>query len=198
VVRFIPPLLLMFGKTAFDKLKEYDFKAVLDIGSGNGGHSKLFQGVGKKVTSIDIRTTGQDYLDTIVKKHDCAWCCHVLEHQPNVNMFLKKISNDVIDGGLIAITVPPRKDEIVGGHISLWNAGLLVYNLVMAGIDCSECQIRSQGYDVSVIVRNNKFVLPNNLYSDTNELVILKKYLPSCVKDHKTGVIGNHNWNRKI
>lgn len=185
----------MYGNEAFRKLKEYQFKTILDIGSGGGGHSKLFREYGKRVTPIDIRTTGQDYMDLEVNKHDCAWCCHVLEHQPNVNLFLKKISNDVVNNGLIAITVPPMKDTIVGGHISVWNAGLLIYNLVMAGINCKQCQIKTYGYNISVIVRNNRFELPDNLYCDKNELDVLKDYLPDCIKSQESGVIGSYDWD---
>jgi len=184
----------MFGHLAFEKLMSYSFATVLDIGSGKGKHTELFRAAGKTVTPIDVRTTGQDYMSTVVEKHDCAWCCHVLEHQPNVNVFLKKMSDDVVDGGILAITVPPMKVEIVGGHLSAWNAGLLIYNLVMAGIDCRDIKIRSYGYNVSAIVRNTRFRLPDNLYSDKNELDVLKDYLPDCIQHNRTGVIKQLNW----
>jgi ubiquinone/menaquinone biosynthesis C-methylase UbiE len=184
----------MYGDRAFEKLKSYSFATVLDIGSGSGKQTELFRAVGKTVTPIDIRTTGQDYMTTPVEKHDCAWCCHVLEHQPNVNAFLKKMSNDVVDGGIICITVPPMKNEVVGGHLSVWNAGLLIYNLVMAGIDCRAIKARSYGYNVSVIVRNNRFDLPDNLYSHENEIDVLRKYLPDCIQHNRSGVIKRFNW----
>ena len=192
----------MLGNIAFDKLLHYSFKTVLDIGAGKGECTKLFRDAGKTVTPIDIRVEYDgfcgDYMKVGVQKHDCAWCCHVLEHQTNINAFLKKMSNDVVDGGIIAITVPPRKEEIVGGHLSFWNAGLLIYNLVMAEIDCSKAQIRGYAYNISVIVRNNTFEMPSNIYSDVNELEVLRDYLPSCVKDSQTGKIDNYNWNIKI
>ena len=185
----------MYGALALEKLiEEYDFETVIDIGSGAGSQSKLLESNGKKVRRIDIRKTGENYMTTELEKYDCAWCCHVLEHQPNINLFLKKITNDVVKGGIIAITVPPAKDEIVGGHISIWNAGLLVYNLVMAGIDCSMAKIKQYGYNISAIVRNYTFEMPSDLYSDKNELEVLSEYLPSFIGHDKTGVIGSYNW----
>ena len=183
----------MFGNLAFEKLKKMSFQTVLDIGSGSGEHSRLFRGLGKEVTAIDIRTTGEDYMKTTVPKHDCAWCCHVLEHQTDIGLFLRKISDDVVDNGIICITVPPAKDAIVGGHLSIWNAGLLIYNLVMAGIDCSDAMIKTYGYNVSVIVKNKRFHLPH-LYSETNELVTLKPFFPKCVKLKYSGKINSFNW----
>ena len=29
----------------------------------------------------------------INKKYDAIWCCHILEHQLNVNLFLKKVNS---------------------------------------------------------------------------------------------------------
>lgn len=183
----------MYGSLAFEKLKKMRFHTVLDIGSGGGEHSELFRKLGKKVTSIDIRTTDQDYMTTTVEKHDCAWCCHVLEHQTNIGLFLQKISNDVVDDGIICITVPPAKDQIVGGHLSIWNAGLLIYNLVMAGIDCSDAMVKTYGYNVSVIVKNKRFHLPY-MYSETNELTTLKPFLPDCVGLLRSGKVKSFNW----
>ena len=56
--------------------------------------------------------------------------------------FLGKIRNVVKEGGLVGIVVPPRKPFITDGHVSLWNAGLVVYHLVLAGFDCSEYYFR--------------------------------------------------------
>jgi hypothetical protein len=85
-----------------------------------------------------------------------VWCSHVLEHQPNAGLFLAKLIRDCRDGGILAITVPPAKTEIVGGHVSLWNAGLLLYRLALTGIDCRDARVKTYGYNVSVIVRASR------------------------------------------
>ena len=71
----------------------------------------------------------------------------ILEHQLNVNLFLEKIKNLLVSDGILAIVVPIRKPNIVGGHLTLWNLGLLLYNLVIAGFDCSEASCITYDYN---------------------------------------------------
>jgi len=136
-------------------LLDYGFFSVLDIGSGDDRAAKLFRLANKNVTTIDINpynnpTWVGDFKDyPTINKFDCVWCSHVLEHQLNVGNFLTKILQ--FAPKVVAITVPPLKNEIVGGHYTLWNMGLLIYNMVMAGFDCNELVGIKQGYNISVI-----------------------------------------------
>lgn len=138
-------------------LTEYDFETVLDIGCGHGLHLQRFARAGKRTTGIDCQprcaeAIAADYLQhTFDQPFDCVWTSHVLEHQPNVQQFLRKVFGDLREGGILAITVPPLKQNIVGGHLSLWNTGLLLYNLILAGFDCREARCRQYGYNISVI-----------------------------------------------
>jgi len=152
----------MLGSDALEKLvRDYDFDTVLDLGAGSGAHSQQLKKHGRQVTSLDITATPQfqpdivgDYMTLEFEApFDCVWCCHVLEHVPNVRAFLDKIHRDLREGGVLALTVPPAKHEVVAGHLTIWNPGLLLYNLVMAGFDCSGAAVKTYGYNVSVIVR---------------------------------------------
>ena len=169
------------------------YHTVLDVGSGDGDHTRAFRAAGKQVTATDLRTDG-DYLLTDYPAHDLVWCSHVLEHQPNVGLFLDKVVRECVEGGLIAITVPPRKAQIVGGHVSLWNAGLLIYRLALAGLDCRDIAIRSYGYNISAIVHNNRVALPS-LHHDSGDLELLRPYLPACIMDGQSGDFAEWNWN---
>ena len=51
-----------------------------------------------------------------------------------VYLFLKKVHSLLNEGGYLAIIVPPRKPFIVGGHVTIWNAGLVLYNLILASL----------------------------------------------------------------
>jgi SAM-dependent methyltransferase len=174
---------------------------ILDIGGGRKQeHANYFRSHGHNVKIVDFFDNA-DYrgdfntLD-INEKFDAVWCSHCLEHQLNVNLFLKKIANTVKQKGIIAITVPPLKPLIVGGHLSLWNAGLVVYNLVLAGIDCSTCAIKTYDYNISVIAENNKFEMPNLIY-DRGDLISLQEFLPKFKKEkygHFNGDIDEWNW----
>jgi len=143
---------------ALDKLLSLDsWKSVLDIGCGKGEHSDRFRAAGKEVTPIDYVAVydgclAVDYLQhDFAQPFDCIWMSHVLEHQVQANLFLKKVFRELKAGGILAVTVPPLKPNIVGGHVNLWNGGLLLYNLILAGFDCSQAQLKAYGYNISVI-----------------------------------------------
>jgi len=156
----------MLADQTLEKLiKDYKFDRVLDIGFGDGEHSKAFAKAGKKVTALDYnpRTENIPNVEIIttdfmnfhyIPKFPCIWCSHVLEHQPNPIEFLERIQRFCWEGGIVAITVPPMKHEIVGGHLTWWNAGKLLYTMILAGFDCSKASVSTYGYNVSVIVKN--------------------------------------------
>lgn len=183
------------GAAVQKSLDDYVFKTVLDIGAGAMSHSEAFANHGKSVTAVDFGVSiyyqkhklksgieinqiiGDFNLIDFPEKYDCAWASHVLEHQPNVDGFLKKLVSLVNENGVIAITVPPLKHEIVGGHVSLWNAGLILYRLVLAGVDCSSASVLSTGYNISVIV-TKKSITPEGIEFDSGDIRKIKKYLP--------------------
>ena len=178
-------------------LNNYNFKTVLDIGSGEGLHSEIFKEYGKIVTSLDYGKSpyaldSNNKQDIIIadfmqydfkdKIFDAIWCCHILEHSLNTNLFLEKINLILKEGGVLAITVPPLKNEIVGGHLSLWNAGLLLYQLVIAGFDCQDAIVKKYGYNISVIVKKNEIDIKNKLVYDNGDISTIKQYLPKQIK----------------
>jgi SAM-dependent methyltransferase len=191
----------MFGDEAARKLvKDYSFNTLLDIGSGpKSAAYSLFTDNDKTVTRQDINPDYQpDLLGdfnnlAIVDQYDCVWCSHVLEHQLNVNHFLTKIFHTLKDGGVLAITVPPLKEEIVGGHVTLWNAGLLLYNLILAGFDCKNAAVKSYGYNISVIVEKKTAILPNLNY-DSGDINALNEFFPLGVYESFDGNIQELNW----
>ena len=194
-----------------------DVVSVLDVGSGGGIHSNLFDEAGFQVTAIDygksplyvenprVRQIVADFNEyPFTEQFDCVWACHVLEHQLNPNLFLKKVHALTKEGGYAAITVPPLKQTIVGGHVTLWNAGMLLYHLVLAGFDCSDAHVRTYGYNVSVIVKKRSInVLPIIAY-DSGDIRLIRDYLPdglvfhsNSVDDPFDGDIVSLNWDRK-
>lgn len=202
----------MFASEALEKLiRDYDFNTVLDIGAGSGSHSKHFADAGKTVSAVDLGLSiyyfGRSDNYQNVTKHaidlykyypeepfDCVWASHVLEHQRNPGLFLEKCFEMTND--LFVVTVPPLKNEVVGGHLTLWNAGLLLYNMILAGFDCSQASVKSYGYNISVIVRK-KAVLKEDLESlhyDSGDVTRLQKYFPMSVSEGFNGQIACLNW----
>ncbi len=185
----------MWADLALRKLLEdYEFNTVLDVGSGAGTQAALFRAAGKKVTETDWKYFG-DYLDQEFEEpFDLVWVSHVLEHQRNVGLFIEKLSRDCKVGGILAITVPPAKHNIVGGHVTIWNAGLLTYNIALAGIDCSDIRLKKYGYNISAIVRNFRVALPR-LANDHGDLDTLKNVLPPWLSENSDGDIDSWNWD---
>lgn len=184
----------------------FTFESILDIGSGAGDHARFFMEQGKSVTCIDLGSSvyfdsndvrnviKADYLEhKFGQTFDCIWACHILEHQPNPNIFLKKVYADLTDDGILAITVPPLKYDIVGGHVTLWNAGILLYHLILAGFDCAEAAVLSEGYDISVIVRKKAAILPKLDY-DKGDIEKLRKFFPCAVTEGFDGRIIRCRW----
>lgn len=204
---------MMRAKPALATLiSKYDFYNVLDIGCGPKKHAAVFEKFNKKVTTLDM---GSQYnpdilgdflhLDNLIEdnSYDCIWASHVLEHQPNTADFLKKIKQKLKNNGILAITVPPLKHQIVGGHVSLWNMGLIFYNLVAVGFDCKDALGLYRDYDISVIIRkqdikwDNKKIREMNLNNSTvsdgiltangGDFYKLKQYFPKEINWHKHG-----------
>ena len=195
----------MHAKQALTKFitvcKEHGFTNILDIGAGeNLPHTKIMREHGLDVETVDYVSNSTYVGDYNVikfnKQFDGIWCSHSLEHQLNAGAFLKKVFNDVREGGIVCITVPPLKHNIVSGHVSLWNAGLLLYNMIIAGFDCSQAKVRTYGYNVSVIVIKKSYDQPALTYN-AGDLKRLKPYFPMKDFDTKKGFDGrieNINW----
>ena len=193
----------------FKLISDFEFETVLDIGSGAGEHANILHNYGKKVTALDLGSSvyakekseityydfinGNFYNLDAEKKYDCIWASHVLEHQPNPGEFIQKCISLLNQNGILAITVPPLKDEIEGGHLSLWNAGLLIYQLVFNGLDCEDASILTIGYNTTVIVK--KKIRDNlELTWDNGDIRLLGNYFPDFVDEPFDGRIIKHNW----
>jgi len=167
-------------------LQSLDFRTVVDIGCGRGRHSEKLRQAGKNVTSLDssgeyakaINTTFEDWCSSGIDTfYDLIWCSHVLEHVKNVNQFLSYCRDIQRPGNKIAITVPPLKHEIVGGHLTLWNAGLVMYNLVLARYNCNKSIIKQCGYNITVVAEADNFDLPH-LNNDRGDIEKIAQWLP--------------------
>lgn len=202
-----------FGRWAQEPFRAYrfadflcnfhDFSTVLDVGAGDRIASGFFSVRGKSVVAVDyssspyieghapppreIETVWGDFMDVeLENQFDLVWASHVLEHQENVGMFLGRVVSATKPGGLIAITVPPRKPYLVSGHVNLFNPGLLVYRLVLAGIDCSHAKVFQQDGNISILVSHSTFEVPNLNY-DVGDLDLLRDFFPFPVDEGFNG-----------
>ena len=172
---------------------------ILDVGGGNLLAASYFSELGYDVDVSDFGTSpyiSDEALETsgishfydgdfntqvFSKKYDLVWASHVLEHQENVKIFLDKITAVVKDCGYLAIAVPPRKPFIVSGHVNLFNPGLLIYRLVLSGIDCSAAKVFQYDGNICVLLRYESVTLPQLTYDigDIENLSHLFPFLPT-------------------
>ena len=192
----------MWAKEALERLLAYeDVHSVLDVGSGSGEHAQWMRDHGREVTTIDLVNENADYTGFFEdykndKVFDAVWASHVLEHAPNVQWFIHNCMSLLRPDGLLAITVPPAKHDIVGGHLTLWNQGLLLYNLVLAGLDCSEARVSPvyEGYNISVLVRKRIREHNGGLKMDAGDIEELAQWFPMEVAQGFRGDRVAVNW----
>ncbi len=154
--------------------KDSRIKTVLDVGCGVGDHAKIFMHYGKIVTGIEAGFTAPthnkafdfihaEFLDHVFEKtYDLVWCSHVLEHQLNVGAFISKLFDCCNSNGKVAIIVPDALGKIVEGHVSFWNVGLLMYNIIQCGYSCRNAAAKTSGGNVSVIVPKEPMQIAND------------------------------------
>lgn len=145
--------------TLFKFLRE-DFSSVLDIGSHAGNVSNVLRFLGKQVINCEIApgydaTYKADYLDVRLSAPvEAIWCSQVLEHQRNVGVFLDKVFDDLVDDGLLGLTVPMQLDmDLSFGHCNLFSPIIVIYQLVLAGFDCSAIRLKVYSGDICGLLR---------------------------------------------
>lgn len=187
-------------------LREKDTKTVLDVGSGAGEHARIMRLFGREVCALDLSPPADVVADFMEweteRRFDAIWACHVLEHQINPGAFLDRCRDLLRPRGLLFVTVPPLKHEIVGGHVTLWNAGLLLYQLVLAGFDCREARVGTYAsgpgyppYNISAIVQAPAvpITLPP-LKMDSGDIETLNAFFPLPVQHGFDGRLSDIAW----
>ena len=168
------------------------------IVGGTEAEGKAIRDSGHTPVAIDYSRSGMryEYLPRLAEQYDGIYCAHTLEHVRNVGIMLDAMHEELKDEGLLCIVVPPAKPEIVGGHLSIWNAGLLLYNLIRAHFDCKKAAVRSYDYNVAVLVRKvHADYQDNDLKEDNGDIEILARYFPFPAYQDMDGRIKEHDWS---
>lgn len=167
--------------TLLKLLKDHinDFNSILDIGSAAGNCSDVFKFLGKAVTRVEhLEIYDAEYRTDFIttnfnKKFDCVWASQVLEHQRNVGLFLNKCFHDLNENGILAITVPYQNNNdntLEMGHSVNFNPLNLIYNLVLAGFDCSEIKLKVYDGNIGIILKKK--------YNRINQQLSMASILP--------------------
>lgn len=197
-------------KTGVDGAKEctqylvnnYNFNTILDIGCGYCPYFDLFKN--KIYTGIDVYN--KNVLNEVSKNnniniindnilthdfgnktYDCVYSSHVIEHISNTEEYIRRLKSLVVDDGILCIIWPKPKPQIVGGHVHIFNPGLIFYNIVRVGIDCSVWKCLENKYSFCVVGKCKKVEDPKLIYC-MGEIELLRKYFPFNAKHGFHGV----------
>lgn len=170
-------------------LEDPKIQSVLDVGCGRGNAANIFAECGKEVTGIDFEKSdklsqkckfelliGDFEVYEFEKKYDLVWASHILEHQLEIKTFINKLFEVCKDGGKVAITVPESQPSgrVMAGHVTLWNAGMLLYCIIASGYDCRHAAVKTYAGNVSVIVPKERI----DYKGDYRDVSKLKEYFP--------------------
>ncbi|PIS02127.1 MAG: hypothetical protein COT85_07035 [Chlamydiae bacterium CG10_big_fil_rev_8_21_14_0_10_42_34] len=207
--------------------KDFSFKTVLDIGSHERRVTRIFEHIGKKVTTIEVAPGYEadikaDYLyHQFTTQFDAIWCSQTYEHQRNPGLFLDKLFDDLSDGGVLALTVPFQLDHyVLFGHLNITSPLMLIYHLVCAGFDCSDICMKCYNGSIAVILKKKyngikrglsfgSLPLLNSTKSAAKELLgdelfaQMKQSFPPCLADEvERNILTSHiksiNWSDPI
>jgi SAM-dependent methyltransferase len=178
-------------------VSNYKFKSILDIGCGRGNMFRFLKG--KEITGIDVidknkvaLTPGAKYIQDNIstytpdEKYDAVMCCHLIEHVPDTESFIKTFFSFIDEGSPWCIIWPPPKPQVVGGHVHVFNHGMMLYNIVRTGIDCSNVRLVKKEYSNGIMGVKKSFKLPQLIYVG-GELELLAKWFPFKAKQNFDG-----------
>ena len=198
----------IYGHRLIERVLENDPCTVTDVGVGFGVSSKIFLHYGFSVTGISLReglpsnlsneryTHVRENLFTAdVPQADIVWASMIIEHMPNVGLFLERCKALTKPGGLLCIVAPTDPMSLlVDGHLSFWTPAHLLFNMVHAGIDCSEAEWYTQGRDIGLLVKR-KDRTPIELNYDNGDFKLLQPYLPVEFVHRRTDPRLPDNWS---
>ena len=182
-------------------------ETVLDIGVGKGFHAYSFLAHGIRVTGLDVNEHPTSFqhplydhvqrsieLVELDRQFDMLWCCHTLEHIPNVQHALIKFRSWLKDDGYLAIAVPTdRQSRIHIGHLTLWTPAHLIYNLVCGGWDCTDALWYTEYRTIGLIVKKRPEIDYSGRTGTPQELMWFNQYTPTFI-GHNCAAWLENNW----
>lgn len=146
---------------------------VADLGAGLGCHTRYFVERGVRVVAVDMVLT--DELRAITAGHpdrcrfvpsdlsrlpfedgelESLWASYCLEHVDDPLSTLREWRRVLCPNGILAVSVPPFKTEVVGRHVFTgWSVGQLMLTLFRTGFDVRDGAYATHHYNVFAVVR---------------------------------------------
>ena len=114
-----------------------------------------------------------------------------VHRQRNVGDYLDSAFNALRVGGELVVVCPFYSNCIGSGNTNnLWNAGALLYNLILAGFDCKNAKVSTFTNEIQVYLVKSSRVVPRSV-----SISSLNDFFPIEVYQHFNGNILEINWN---
>lgn len=114
-----------------------------------------------------------------------------LHRQRNVGIYFDIAFDALKTGGELVVCVPSFSNCIGSGNTNnLWNAGTLLYNLVLAGFDCKSARLATFTNEIQLYLVKTDRNVPKSV-----ALATLNDFFPNEVFQHFDGNILEVNWN---
>ena len=174
-------------------LEKHEFDTVLDFGAGWQRRCDTLLASGRSVSALlspetppgNVPAKAIPYQGTIhsavlPNTFDCIIAVNVLHQERDPQRFLRRLHDLLPERSLLALTVPALRHPMLQGELSIWNAGLVLYHLVLAGFDCSNVQCLTQEAEISIILEKNA-IDPWEEDSPRPPLGTLRRHLPQAL-----------------
>jgi len=182
--------------------KQYAFENILDIGCGKGACFPALLATEAQVIGVDLLPPSQVALQVGDRQaryvqgnflterpagtYQAVIASHVVEHMPDTEKFLRAMFASLEPGGAFCLIWSPPKSTIVGGHVHVFNTGLMLYNLVRIGVDCRQVECIECGYSLAIMGKYQPFDPPQLVYDD-GDIELLAPYFPFPVEQDFEG-----------
>lgn len=115
-----------------------------------------------------------------------------IHRQRNVGLYLDAAFNHLKMGGELVIICPLFSNCIGSGNVNnLWNAGTLLYNLIMSGFDCKKAKVATFANQIQIYLQKSDRRIPTN-----HSLATLFDFFPVDTYQHFNGNILEANWKK--
>ena len=149
---------------------------VLDVGCGNGGFLMKAANITASVVGVELETALQPHfhqmglkvypnMDGIQERFDLITMFHVLEHLPEPNKMLNRLSELLEPSGQLIIEVPNADDALLTlyknepfSNFTYWSCHLFLYNTQTLARLARQC-----GWQVDFLKQIQRYPLSNHL-----------------------------------
>lgn len=172
-------------------LREYVFHTVLDLGLPDLQRLTLLAQQDRRVTAIaGTSLTAVSLPNVQLAAHvpqpdsqpsfDCVVAIDVLQRHSDPQAFLRSAHEQLMEGGVLALSVPAMRYPQVTGDLSIWSGGLLLQHLVLAGFDCRNVQLLPQEEHLYILVVKSS-IPPVPLDRGKPQMKAMQQYLPTSL-----------------